>query len=197
MSVGGDHTCAVLSDGTAKCWGNDWFGELGDPAWGGYSSTPVQVSDITNASSISAGDGHTCALLSDGTVKCWGAIVLTGGGIGSGATPVQVSGITNAISISAGGFHSCALLSDGTVKCWGYNGEGRLGSGMANADRPTPIPVLVSLITNARSISAGMYHTCAVLSDGTVECWGGNTNGQLGDDATANTSIPVRVVGLP
>jgi len=194
-SMGGIHTCVLLSDGTAKCWGWNYFGQLGD----GTTTdryTPVNVSGLTNAVAIAAGYGHTCALLSDGTAKCWGGNFY--GQLGDGTTtdrytPVNVSGLTNAVAIVTGYGHTCALLSDGTAKCWGRNGYGQLGDG-TTANRYTPVNV--SGLTNAVAIAAGFYHTCALLSDGTAKCWGWNYYGQLGDGTTTDRYTPVNVSGL-
>ena len=153
-SMSGSHTCAMLADGTVQSWGYNGNGQLGD----GTTTdrlTPVLVSGITTATSVSAGGGHTCATLADGTVQCWG--YNDKGQLGDGTTthrltPVLVSGITTATSVSTGGAHTCAMLADGTVQCWGYNLDGRLGDG-TKTNRLTP--VLVSGITTATSVSAG------------------------------------------
>ena len=194
------HSCATLADGTVQCWGRNDNGQLGD----GTTTdrlTPVLVSNITTATSVSTGGGHACATLADGTVQCWGGNV--NGQLGDGTTtnrltPVLVSGITTATSVSAGGFfltgfHTCATLADGTVQCWGANANGQLGDG-TTTDRLTP--VLVSGITTATSVSAGALHNCAMLADGTVQCWGGNGKGQLGDGTTTSSNIPVQVLGI-
>ena len=189
----GDHTCALLSDGTAKCWGYNGYGQLGD----GTTSNryiPVSVSGLTNAVAIASGAYHTCALLSNGTAKCWG--LNNYGQLGDGSTsnrytPVSVSGLTNAVAIASGEYHTCALLSDGTAKCWGRNNYGQLGDG-STSNRY--IPVSVSGLTNAVAIASGEYHTCALLSDGTAKCWGLNNYGQLGDGTTDTRYTPTNVL---
>jgi alpha-tubulin suppressor-like RCC1 family protein len=208
ISAGYHHTCAVLSDGTAKCWGDDTYGQLGDGTTGGYSLTPVAVFGLSNAVAISAGDYHTCALLSDGTARCWGANAqgqLGDNSITPSPTPVAVFGLSNAVAISAGYYHTCALLGDGTAQCWGRNSSGQLGN---DSMTPSPTPVAVcaegpdapctagnnNILTGAVAISAGGYHTCAVLSDGSAMCWGYNTYGQVGDGTSgSNRLTPVAV----
>jgi alpha-tubulin suppressor-like RCC1 family protein len=209
ISGGGYHTCALLSGGTVKCWGANDSDQLGDGTTT-YSSIPVSVNGISTATQISAGDADTCALLSGGTVECWGSNQFgqlgNDGTTGSGShssTPVQVSGISNAIQISAGGMdqpsHTCALLSGGTVKCWGSNAFGQLGNGTLTTSSPWGIttPVSVSGMTNATQVSTGYDHTCALLSGGTVECWGNGGDGQLGTGTTDTAPTPISVVGLP
>ena len=193
---GGNHTCAVLSDGTIKCWGSDYYGELGNGASRVYKNSPVSVSGINNAFSIATGNGFTCAVLSDHTIKCWGRNV--NGELGDGSfinksRPVLVSGINDAVSVSAGIAHACALLSGGTIKCWGYNGFGQIGDG-TNINRGTP--VLVPGMNNVLSVSAGGHHTCAILANGTGKCWGNGGDGQLGDGFRSSKNSPVSVSGI-
>ncbi|MEK6683281.1 MAG: kelch repeat-containing protein [Nitrospirota bacterium] len=195
ISAGGNHTCAILADGTVKCWGNNYSGQLGNGTTTN-SSIPVSVSEITTAVSIAAGTNHTCAVLSDGTAKCWGFNLY--GQFGNGtttnsSTPVAVSGITTAVSIAAGGGHNCAVLSDGTIRCWGLNFWGQLGNGTGTN---SSTPVAVSGITTAVGISVGYHHTCAVLSNSTVKCWGYNVFGQLGNGTTTFSLTPVTVSGI-
>jgi alpha-tubulin suppressor-like RCC1 family protein len=180
ISTGNVFSCALLSSGQVKCWGDNTYNQLGDGTTT-HRLAPVAVSGITNATDVSAGGFHGCALISGGTVKCWG--LNTHGQVGDNSTtqrptPVQVSGITTATAISTGGYHTCAILANHTIKCWGRNGDGQLGDGTI-ADHLTP--VAVSGISNAEAISAGDQNTCALLSTGHIECWGSNLRGQLGD----------------
>jgi alpha-tubulin suppressor-like RCC1 family protein/outer membrane protein OmpA-like peptidoglycan-associated protein len=152
-------------------------------------------------SSIAIGGLHSCALLSTGTVKCWGSNGL--GQLGTGSTspsqsnvPVDVSGLTDVIAITAGDAHTCALVSNGTVKCWGDSVYGRLGIGTPGTPRIKPSPLDVTGLTDVTAITAGAYHTCALINDGTVKCWGRNNDGQLGNNSTASSDVPVSVSGL-
>jgi alpha-tubulin suppressor-like RCC1 family protein len=179
------HTCALLSNGTIKCWGKNIQGQLGDKTTGTNSNKPVDVYGISTATSIAVGGFRTCALLSDGTIKYWG------GGISEPATVTGLSGTVKAIA--AGESHTCALMSNGTVKCWGDNTLGQLG----DKTNITPYnPVDVYGISTATSIAAGRYHTCALMSDGSIKSWGYNYYGQLGDGYNADRNAPVNVTGL-
>lgn len=196
IATGLEHTCALLSDGTIKCWGGNNYGQLGNGTTIG-SHTPVSVNGISNATAVVAGQLNTCALLSGGTVKCWG--YNNHGQLGDGTTasspaPVTVSGIFNAIVIASADFSTCAILADNTIKCWGYNELGQLGDGSAV---DSSIPVTVNGISTATAIAMGIGGTCSLLSDRTVKCWGWNTFGQVGNGTTNYIQLtPVAVSGI-
>ncbi len=224
ISAGNHYTCALLSNHTVECWGENGDGQLGNGTHH-YSTTPVRVERVSgtgtlsNVTEISAGAGHTCALLSDGTVECWGANWI--GQLGNGARlrlattdssiPVRVKGVggtgalSNVAEISAGAVTTCALLTDRTVKCWGYNSQGELGNG-TTISSSTPVPVKgnagTSAISDATQISAGGNHTCTLLTDRTVKCWGTSGAGELGNgvdldwEAKNYRSTPVQVKGV-
>ena len=196
VSIGVHHICFLIEDGTVKCQGDNRFSQLGYESR--YrSATPVLIPEITTATQISAGSRHNCALLADRTIKCWGYNY--GGRLGNGSDdfkshiPVEVTGINTATYIStAAGNHTCAVLADGTIKCWGGFGlDGKLGNGTRTDGR---IPVLVSGITTGSQVSAGTFHTCALLEDKTNWCWGHNYYGQLGDGTVSGSNIPVLVL---
>jgi alpha-tubulin suppressor-like RCC1 family protein len=179
ISAGGEHSLALLSNGTVMSWGDNFSGQVGN---GGYSDVyvPVQVSGLSNVVAISAGGEFSLALLSNGTVMAWGND--SQGQLGNGSTsssgvPVPVTGLSGVTAISAGGYHSLALLSNGTVESWGENYSGELGNGTETA---SDVPVPVSGLSGVTAIAAGGYHSLALLSNGTVDAWGYNSYGQLG-----------------
>jgi alpha-tubulin suppressor-like RCC1 family protein len=187
-----NHTLYRKSDGTVWAWGLNNKSQLGDGTTTN-SSTPVQSAPaiLTGITAVAAGNEHSLALKSDGTVWGWGSN--SNGQLGNGATagsqttPVQVSGLTNVTAIAAGVNFSLALKSDGSVWAWGYNGSGQLGDG-TTTDRLTP--VYVNMVAQV-AIAAGFDHSVAMTSTGTVWTWGNNSNGQLGNGSTTNSSVPV------
>src|SRR5439155_1480335 len=163
------------------------------------------VSGVTTATSIVAGDQHECARLEDRTVWCWG--VGDSGQRGDGnfntaqPNPVEVVGgsgtpLTGASAITTRGYHTCALLVDGTVQCWGQNDNGQLGDGGPLPGRSSNPPARVSGLSGVLAVTGGFRHTCALLGDHTVWCWGLNDSGQLGDGTTTSSSTPLQVGGI-
>ena len=196
--AGGEFTCVRLSHGTALCTGRNQFGQLGN---GTLTDSWVlgPVSGLTTVTRVAAGDEFACALLANGTARCWG--LGETGQRGDNASersrqlPVTVFGLTGAVGLAGGYGHACALLNNATLRCWGENREGQLGNG-TTANPGTAQPVTVSGITTATAVTTGAYHTCALLTNGTVRCWGRNNQGQLGNGTDANSSTSVAVSGL-
>lgn len=196
VAVGQSHSCALIEDGTVWCWGNNDSGQLGNGTSGGWLNAPVQVTGLTQASAITAAGLHTCALLSTGTVQCWGANQV--GQLGDGTTtqrltPVDVQGLSNVTAIAANGSHTCAVVQGGAMYCWGLGAYGQIGDG-TNANRVTPVQV--PGLTNVAAISLGASHTCALLADGGVRCWGYNYAGEVGDGTQADRNTPTPVSGI-
>jgi len=217
VSAGMHHTCAILDDQSMKCWGENIRGEIGDGTTvDRWTPTTVDLGIGRTARDVAAGGTFTCAILDDGSVKCWGQNYR--GALGDGTTtnralPATINlGIDRtAISITAGGSFACAILDDGTAKCWGDNSKGQLGDGTicriyypalgsdlsngCNGAGGKSEPTEVQLGSNERitAISAGVSHTCATLYSGTIECWGNNENGQLGDGTRIDRSFPAPV----
>jgi alpha-tubulin suppressor-like RCC1 family protein len=209
ISVGSGHACAVLDDGSAKCWGHNHLGQLGlgdtedrgdEPGEMGDALPAVNLGNGARLTAIAAGYAHTCALLQNGSVKCWGfggdGSLGLGDTEGRGDEPGEMGGALPAVNlgsgrrataIAAGGSDSCALLDDGSIKCWGYNPLGRLGLGDSEwrGDEPgemgDDLPT-VSLGTGRQAvrISARNGLVAAVLDDGALKSWGYNDLGQLG-----------------
>jgi alpha-tubulin suppressor-like RCC1 family protein len=203
---GFNSTCALLSDGRIKCWGDNYFGQLGNngTVYTDFPENieeemrglPSEVSNISTALSISVSSDFSCAVLEGGSVQCWG---YNGWGrLGNGTDilstiPVNVSGVTSAVSVGTGHYGGCALLSSGIVKCWGGNEYGQLGNGSTITSN---IPVTVTGVSNAVALNVGATHSCAVLATGSVKCWGRNNYGQLGNGSFVDSSVPVVVQGL-
>jgi len=153
-------------------------------------------SSIITNEKISSFSDHTCAVLMDKTVKCWGRNASGELGIGNTIdqfSPVSVLGLSNAISIKTRGNTTCALLMDNTVKCWGSNSHGQLGD---RTRTNSAFPVAVIGLNDVRNISVGGKFICAVIMDNTVNCWGDNGEGQLGDGTINDRLVPVKVSGL-
>jgi alpha-tubulin suppressor-like RCC1 family protein len=157
----------------------------------------ASVSPILKQSRLSAGAFHTCGITATGGVKCWGANIQ--GQLGNGSTteslvPMASRLTSDVVALAVGTIHSCALTGNGGVKCWGGNTQGQLGT---NSLIKVPVPAdVVGLTSGVTAIAAGNYHTCAITSLGGVECWGSNSDGQLGDGSTLRRLTPKAVIGI-
>lgn len=226
--AGSDQTnfCAVLSNGTARCWGYEGInGKFGvgttnvnkfwpdESVWAGSNGGELQ-----NVAFIGGYDSNTCALLNNGTVKCWGDA--SQGTLGyrnwgevdwENPTSPQTTPTEYVANDSNGGvlqnvvqigynacWAICALINDGTVRCWGDAGSGNLGDN-TTVDKSYPVIVGagtdVGTLTNIVDIDVGCSHSCALNSTGNVLCWGSNSKGNLGDNQTCGTACgyPVTV----
>lgn len=205
VEAGACHTCAILADTSAACWGSNSDGRVGDGTVNDkLSPSAVITTDgmghivhLTDIVSISAGNSHTCAILSyDLSGACWGSNV--DGQLGNPAVAVNatspVSVAVTAAEISAGGAHSCAALADGRLACWGSNRYGQLGIGPVDGSQSPVFPEARGAVLK---VSSGEYHSCALLLDSTVQCWGRGDSGQLGGGVEADSSTPVDVVAVP
>ena len=199
IATGGRHTCALTTAGGVKCWGLNISGELGDNSTT-QRFVPVDVKGLASGvTAIATGVEHTCALATAGGVKCWGWNYygqLGDNSIWTRLTPVDVTDLASGVTaIDTGTSHTCALTTAGGVKCWGPNGYGQLGD---NSVEFRLIPVGVTgLASGVVAIAAGFDHTCALTTAGGVKCWGGNYNGQIGDNSITNRLTPVDVILTP
>jgi alpha-tubulin suppressor-like RCC1 family protein len=199
-SIGGSAAaCGITPTGGAQCWGLNGAGQVGDGTLND-ALFAVDVSGLTSGvRSVAVGSSGACAVLSNGTVDCWGSG--GNGQLGNGAlvaspTPVQVSGISTATMAAGGGTHFCAALSEGGVKCWGRSSGNTLGDG-STLQSATPVPVANIGARHVISLAASGSATCAVLDDQTVWCWGSNVSGGTGLGTTSgNTFVPTQVPGL-
>lgn len=209
LSVGNAHACVRLQAGTVKCWGNNASGQLGlsdaenqgDQAGEMGDSLPaVELGAGRTAGSLTAADRYTCARLDDASLKCWG--INSDGDLGLGDTdnrgdgpgemgddlPPLDLGTGRSVAQLASDEHNCGILDDGSLKCWGEaGGVGRLGlgdtltRGDGAGEMGDNLPVVdLGNGRSAAAVTAGSRHSCAILDDGSVKCWGGNFAGQLG-----------------
>lgn len=190
-------TCALMSSGKVKCWGDNSFGQLGDGTK--YSrKNPKDVYGIENSIEVAVGNYHACALLQNGEVKCWGRNAF--GQLGNGTfraslIPVNAQTTETFKQVTSNGEDTCAVTNNNGVLCWGMNEHGELGD-TTNINRSTPVFVY-GLQNGVLSIATGPYHTCAILSlNKSVVCWGSNPFGELGDETSQNRFAPVPVAHL-
>lgn len=186
LSIGdGWHICATLDTGNLYCWGQNTYGSLGDGTTTDQDLPTLfsyQFPGGATIASITVGGHHTCAILTTGTLWCWGYNMY--GQIGDNTIidkhlPVQISlpTGTTVVYAMASNMATCAISNTGVLYCWGLNDHGQLGDGI-NTDQHTPSPVSVLIGSTVASIAGGDYHTCAILNSGALFCWGFNFFGQ-------------------
>jgi uncharacterized repeat protein (TIGR01451 family) len=218
LDAGDEHTCAILADRSTRCWGRGLAGRLGygseDNVLSGGGGGPVDVGAGRTARAIVAGDFHTCAILDDGSARCWGFGANGRLGYGNSAnvlSPATAPAIDlgagrTATAITAGASHTCVILDTGAVRCWGNGVSGRLGYGDQRSIGDDETPAAVGTVDigagrTAVAISAGDFHTCVIRDDAQLVCWGFGSGGQLGyggtsdigDDETPGAAGPVNL----
>ncbi len=222
LVAGGQHTCVLLATGAVRCWGRGANGRLGHGNVNdiGDDETPASAGDVTIGGAVVqlvAGDAHTCARLSTGKVRCWGngADGRLGYGntttIGDDESPAAAGDVplgAPAVALAAGDKHTCAILDTGAVRCWGAGADGRLGRKSTTTigdDEPASQAGDVVLGGAAVAIAAGARHTCALLTNNNVRCWGAGLDGRLGTQATTTIGddedptavLPIKLSSAP
>jgi alpha-tubulin suppressor-like RCC1 family protein len=202
--------CAVLTSGGADCWGENGAGQVGNGTTSD-ESVPAPVLGLTGASGLASDGDGACALLTSGDVDCWGdnSVGELGDGATSGpdscngsacsTTPVAAVGLTSVASLGSDGSGYCAVLTTGAVDCWGYNGSGYLGQGTLTgpdscngvACGATPVPV--AGLTPVATVTSDGHGYCVIATTGVMDCWGDDSEGQLGNNTTYDSYGPVRV----
>ena len=208
LDAGNAHNVALCSDGTVVSWGENQHGQLGNNTRIA-SGQPVAIDHSgvlagKTVVSVAVGQAHSLALCSDGTLATWGLTRFTQqGSSGESDSPVPIrvddTGVLagkTVVAIAAGGAHNLALCSDGTLVAWGINWEGQLGnSGTSHSD--VPVEVVRSGVLSGKTplaVAAGADHSLALCSDGSVAAWGSNSHGQLGNNSTVPSTVPVLVI---
>ncbi len=193
LAIAGEHTIALLANGSVETWGQNGYGTLGIGTTGNgsesccHSAVPVAVPGLRNVVQVAAGGADDAVLLADGHVYAWGEN--RSGQLGDGTTtekdtPTLVDGLAEVRAIALGGLasvggHLLALMSDGTVRAIGENGAGQLGDG-TTTDSTTP--VTVEGLTHVTQLAASASHNLALLADGSVRAWGSDKFGELGSE---------------
>ena len=206
LSVGLSSSCALIKDGSVRCWGFNSRGQLGIGLGETSSRTAVAVDDVASAVGVAVADSHACAALADGSVKCWGALPTRLLTKPPPSLAMVADEVTEARAVAAGREHTCALQTDGAVQCWGNTALVSLGDGSL-PDDPLPWSRVASVtdLSDATAIAANDSTSCALLGSGEVKCWGDTwVDGDTLDDESLagrtwlSTSVrPKLIDGLP
>ena len=195
FATGGNHVCAAANNRHAYCWGKNGDAQIGTGSASFVEPVPQGVGIAIALDAVSAGSAHSCAIDDTGAAWCWGRE--TNGRLGRGAAvsnpaiPLVVASSALFAQVAAGGAHTCGLDTSGLALCWGAGGSGQLGDGVG-MDRGIPAGIAAA-DTHWLVISSGALHTCAVASDQTAWCWGGNSSGQVGNRTTVDDSFPTPI----
>jgi alpha-tubulin suppressor-like RCC1 family protein len=199
ISAAYDYSCAVLDDGSAMCWGKGGT-KLGNGSGTNDSFSPISVS-LPSGRTLKTVDadgarGFTCGIADNNSLICWGGIA--GGYGGTKNTPdfITLPGNSNVSDVSTGYYHLCAVLENGSAVCWGLGSNGRLGNGGTNTES-SPNFVELPIGRTVVDISSGYTHSCAVMDNGSAMCWGGGSDGQLGNGLTSDKYSPEYVILPP
>ena len=199
VATGDWHTCILHTNGSVRCWGDNDDGQLGYGDHDARLEPAEPIAGLTDVVQLIAGSYHTCALLGDGSARCWGRNY--NGQLGLGydneggvPSPTQVPALTQVKQLTANTAHTCALHEDGSASCWGYGGFGQLGSGSEPAGGMSSSPVRVAGLLGASRIQAGLSTTCAIDADARMTCWGTFNDGHSSTSPTA--WAPARVDGV-
>lgn len=185
------YSCAINSGGTVSCWGSPLL--TGITANAVPLDEPTPVAGVIGATAIDTNDLQACAVGAGGAVSCWGGPQY---GNPDGSLTALPTGVTGATAVAVGNEHVCAILANGSVVCWDGGTAGQLGVTLPDGQLFSTTPVTVPGVTGAVAIAAGDYHTCALLTGGTVTCWGENVDGELGIAPGTVVSGPVTVPGI-
>ena len=194
LSAGSGFTCAVRESRNISCWGMNNFGQLGNPEPQYFSPAPVAVVGIDDATALTTGSAHSCAIRESSRAVCWGINYhgQLGHGQDSGISyeKVQVAGIDNATNISAASSHTCAVHATGEISCWGSNWRGQEPSGESSISHL--LPVKIDGITTATAVSSDLGVTCATLASNEASCWGFFLNTALvTNDDGSSSPVPL------
>ena len=198
ISVGASHTCAITTGLVPNCWGKNETGQLG-VGFSAIRPLPADISGGFTWTTLSVGDLHSCGIVGSGVAYCWGdnASGQLGDGTATSRTvPTRVLGGLTWKAISAGYAHTCGLTLSGIAYCWGANLEGQIGDGTIGAGNGRQAPTLVAGLLSWATISAASAHSCGTTTASIAYCWGGNSDGQLGDGGTTRGTAPVAVSPL-
>lgn len=204
LTAGNRFTCGITDTGGARCWGTNDRGQLGvGPQTGTVQTDPLDVPGLgSGVVSIRASGTFACALRADGTVWCWGQN--SSGQLGDGTRsaqegPVQVTGLAAARQISVGAAHACAVTTSDALFCWGDSYYGQLGTGLIAGKTATTSSLIprtpTGLGSGVASVSAAADQTCALLTSGSVSCFGRNNSmpGGLFNGVAVPTPVPQAV----